>query len=83
MHFWKDEAGWHYLSAEGYKEWKSSLPSIVFATKYPIKDIQSRNWPEISKDLFTDEDRTENQYIARCVAEDKSLPQIELSDTVF
>ena len=81
MHFWKDEAGWHYLSAEGYKERKTNLPSVVFVIKYPIKDIPSRNWPEISKDIFTEEDRASNHYISNCKVDDKNLPELEISES--
>lgn len=81
MHFWKDEENkWHYLSAQGYEKRKDTLPNAVFAIKYPISDIESKVWPQISKDLFKEQKRESATYISKCTAEDKSLPNVEVGE---
>lgn len=61
MHFWKsDDSNWHFISKAGYnklKEEGKEIPDICYATKYPIKNIQSKEWPEYdSKKLLEKED---------------------------
>ena len=58
MHFWKSYEGWHYVSKQGYEELKQQgeIPDICYATKYCIKDIEGRYWPEFdSSELLQDQ----------------------------
>jgi hypothetical protein len=59
MHFWKDSAKeWHFASQEGFeklREESKEIPDICYATKYYIKDIQGREWPEIDANEVLDD----------------------------
>ena len=53
------------------------LPSICYATKAPISNIQDKEWPEIDEDemLKSDEDSTYPKYVAHNIhGESKILP---------
>ena len=79
MHFYKDsEKKWHYLSAQGYQKVKDDLPAIVYATKYEIKDLESKEWPKIDeRELLSDKKSSYPVYKTNCVIGDKKLSQIE------
>ena len=62
MHFYKDdEKVWHFLSREGYEKQKSALPDIVYATKYYIESIQTKEWPEIDADSILEETKEHHE----------------------
>ena len=70
MHFWQsDDKNWHFVSQEGYtklKEEGKEIPDICYATKYPITDIQGKEWPEFksSEVLQEEADETYPKYFA-------------------
>jgi hypothetical protein len=47
IHFYKKGDEWVFLSEDEYKEKKNEIPDICFATKYPIDDIPSKEWPDL------------------------------------
>jgi len=51
----------------------------VFATKYPIDDIQGKKWPKLN-DLCSGEKLGEVSYISKCFAEEKSIHHIEIKE---
>ena len=67
MHFFKDnENKWHFLSKEGYEQSRTDLPPIIYATKYYIKDIEGKEWPEFDSEDLLEESKepTPPNYIA-------------------
>ena len=50
MHFWQSDGEWHFVSLEGYEKLKNEnlIPDICYAIKYPINNIQDRQWPEVN-----------------------------------
>jgi hypothetical protein len=55
MHFYKSDKEWHFLSKEGYEEAKDTLPSVCYATKYYVEDIQGKEWPQFDSNDILEE----------------------------
>lgn len=49
IHFYKKAGNWVFLPAEQYEAKKAELPAVCFAAKCPLKDIDSKQWPELDK----------------------------------
>ena len=51
IHFYQSEDGkWNFVSEEDYQSQKSQLPDICFATRHPIKNFETKSFPNL-KDL--------------------------------
>ena len=88
MHFYKDAEGkLHCFSEKGYAKVKDTLPGIIYATKYPLKNLKCK-FPKLKEgDLLVSKD-TEHDlkyplYITNLKIGDKPLTKVELTETEF
>ena len=44
LSFWKDNDTWHY---EGHTD--KPTPDVCFAIKYPLQNLESLQWPDLSE----------------------------------
>ena len=88
MHFYKDGEGkLHCFSEKGYTKVKDALPGIIYATKYPLKNLECA-FPLLNEDEFLvgkniEHDLNYPLYITNLKIEDKPLIKIELTETEF
>jgi hypothetical protein len=88
LHFYKDEAKeLHCFSEAGYLKAKDKLPSIVYATKYPIKGLKSKKFPKVREgDVLDDKAEVGPRYPlyrTNCKVGDKPLTKLELTQREF
>ena len=89
LHFYKDEEKkLHCYSEEGYLKVKDTLPDVIYATKYPIKNLKSIKFPKVREgDIFDDKGETEAgkypAYITSLKSNDKPLTKPDLTEREF
>lgn len=49
LHCYKKDDKWHFVSESELSAKKDSLPTISFAFKTPIRDLDSKEWPDLDK----------------------------------
>ena len=88
MHFYKDAEGkLHCFSEKGYAKVKDVLPGIIYATKYPLKNLECA-FPLLDEDELLVGKNIEHDlkyplYITNLKIEDKPLIKVELTETEF
>lgn len=88
MHFYKDAEGkLHYFSEKGYTKAKDTLPAIMYATKYPLKNLKCK-FPKLKEgDLLVSKDTEFDSkyplYITNLKLGDKPLTKVELTENEF
>ena len=89
LHFYKDEEKkLHCFSEEGYLKVKDSLPDVVYATKYPIKNLKGKKFPKVREgDVLDDKGEIEPgkypAYMTALKVGDKPLTKLDLTEREF
>ena len=88
MNFYKDGEGkLHCFSEKGYAKVKDTLPGIIYATKYPLKNLECA-FPLLNEDELLvgknfEHDLKYPLYITNLKIGDKPLTKVELTETEF
>lgn len=89
MHFYKDEEKkLHCYSEEGYMKVKDTLPNIMFAIKYPIKNLAGKKLPKVREsDVLDNQEEIGTgkypAYITNLKCGDKPLTKLEFTEREF
>lgn len=56
VHFYRKDKAWSFVTADEYEAKKDELPDVCFATHHPIKDFNSKEFPELESISFDTKD---------------------------